>query len=29
MGQCTHYVPVFGCMARVEQGYVSGLFCAD
>lgn len=29
MGQCTPYVPVFGCMARVEQGYVSGLFCAD
>jgi len=28
-GQCTPYVPVFGCMALVEQGFVSRLICRD
>lgn len=29
MGQCTAYFPVFGCMALVEKGYVSGITCRD
>jgi hypothetical protein len=29
MGRCTPYVPVFGCMALVKKGYVSGLMCRD
>jgi len=29
MGSCTPHVPVFGCMARVNKGLVTGILCAD
>jgi len=29
LGTCTPHMPVFGCMAIVKQGFVSGLLCAD
>jgi len=29
LGTCTPHVPVFGCMAIVKQGVVSGLMCRD
>jgi hypothetical protein len=29
LGTCTPIAPVFGCMAMVKQGLVSGLLCAD
>ena len=29
LGTCTPHMPVFGCMAIVKQGIVSGLLCAD
>jgi hypothetical protein len=29
MGTCTPHSPVFGCMAIVEKGFVSGIQCRD
>jgi hypothetical protein len=29
IGKCTPHTPVFGCMALVKAGIVSGLLCAD
>jgi hypothetical protein len=29
LGKCTPHTPVFGCMALVKAGIVSGLLCAD
>ena len=29
IGTCTPHMPVFGCMARVKEGFVTGLLCAD
>jgi hypothetical protein len=29
LGHCTPYVPVFGCMAIVKKGRVTGLMCRD
>jgi hypothetical protein len=29
MGKCTPYAPVFGCMAIVREGFVTGLLCRD
>lgn len=29
LGKCTPAVPVFGCMAIVKEGIVTGLLCAD
>jgi hypothetical protein len=29
LGTCTPYVPVFGCMAIVNQGFVTGIMCRD
>jgi hypothetical protein len=29
LGTCTPHMPVFGCMAIVKQGFVTGLLCAD
>lgn len=28
-GTCTSVIPVFGCMAMVKMGYVSGIMCLD
>jgi hypothetical protein len=29
LGKCTPSSPVFGCMALVKEGFVSGLLCKD
>jgi len=29
LGKCTPAVPLFGCMAIVKQGFVTGLLCRD
>jgi hypothetical protein len=29
LGKCTPYSPVFGCMAIVKEGFVSGIMCRD
>lgn len=29
LGKCTAYAPVFGCMAIVKQGFVTGIMCRD
>jgi hypothetical protein len=29
LGHCTTYLPVFGCMAIVNKGRVTGLMCRD
>lgn len=29
LGKCTPHMPVFGCMALVKEGFVSGLQCRD
>jgi len=29
LGKCTPVTPVFGCMAIVKQGFVTGLLCRD
>jgi hypothetical protein len=29
LGKCTPVTPVFGCMAEVKQGFVSGMVCRD
>ena len=29
LGKCTATMPVFGCMAIVNEGFVSGLLCKD
>ena len=29
LGKCTPSVPIFGCMAIVKEGLVTGLLCAD
>jgi hypothetical protein len=29
MGACTPHRPVFGCMAIVKKGFVTGLECRD
>jgi hypothetical protein len=29
LGHCTPYLPVFGCMAIVTKGQVTGLICRD
>ncbi len=29
LGKCTPHVPVFGCMAIVRQGVVTGIMCRD
>jgi hypothetical protein len=29
LGKCTPITPVFGCMAIVEKGFVTGMLCRD
>jgi hypothetical protein len=29
LGKCTAYSPVFGCMAIVNEGFVTGIMCRD
>jgi len=29
LGKCTPHMPVFGCMAIVKEGFVTGLLCRD
>ena len=29
LGKCTPYAPMFGCMAIVKEGFVTGLMCLD
>jgi hypothetical protein len=29
LGKCTPYSPMFGCMALVKEGFVSGILCRD
>lgn len=29
LGKCTPSMPIFGCMAIVKEGFVTGLLCAD
>jgi hypothetical protein len=29
LGKCTAYTPMFGCMAIVQKGFVSGILCRD
>lgn len=29
LGKCTPYAPMFGCMAIVKEGFVTGLICRD
>jgi len=29
LGKCTAYSPVFGCMAIVKEGFVTGIMCRD
>jgi hypothetical protein len=29
LGKCTPYVPIFGCMAIVKEGFVTGMMCRD
>ena len=29
LGKCTAYSPVFGCMAVVKEGFVTGIMCRD
>jgi hypothetical protein len=29
LGTCTAYSPIFGCMAIVERGFVTGITCRD
>jgi hypothetical protein len=29
LGKCTPYAPMFGCMAIVKAGFVSGIMCRD
>lgn len=29
LGRCTPHAPVFGCMAIVEKGFVTGIMCRD
>jgi len=29
LGKCTPHVPVFGCIAIIRQGFVTGIMCRD
>lgn len=29
LGKCTPYTPMFGCMAIVREGFVTGITCLD